>query len=78
MPLAGKFTADAIAELLAAEKMPPTIEFSQEESQKIFGSGIDQQVCTAPGFSFPEIWTVANASLNDKLVCTALWVASRA
>jgi len=44
IPLKGKVTEDSIKELLKGEKLPPTIEFNDGNSQKIFGSGIDVQL----------------------------------
>lgn len=35
---------DEIQEFVTAEKMPITIEFTQESSEKIFNSGISKQV----------------------------------
>ena len=34
-----------LKEFVAANKMPPTIEFNDNNSQKIFNAGIPQQVC---------------------------------
>jgi hypothetical protein len=45
IPLKGKVTEDSIKELLNSEKLPPTIEFNDGNSQKIFGSGVEMQVC---------------------------------
>ena len=36
--------ADDITELIKANKVPTTIEFTTESSSKIFGAGIDKQV----------------------------------
>jgi hypothetical protein len=39
--------ADDITELIKSNKLPTTIEFTQESSSKIFGAGIDKQVSSA-------------------------------
>lgn len=44
VPLKGKLTEDSVTELLKAEKLPPTIEFNDKNSQKIFNSGVEKQV----------------------------------
>lgn len=44
-PLKGKLTEESLTELITAEKLPPTIAFNDQNSQKIFGAGIDKQVC---------------------------------
>ena len=49
IPLKGKVTEDSIKDLLKGEKLPPTIEFNDGNSQKIFGSGVDVQVCKMYG-----------------------------
>jgi hypothetical protein len=38
-----------LTEFVAANKMPPTIEFNDGNSQKIFNAGIPHQVPTACG-----------------------------
>jgi protein disulfide-isomerase A1 len=42
--LKGKVTEDSIKDLIKSEKMPPTIEFNDGNSQKIFGAGIEMQL----------------------------------
>lgn len=37
-------SADALAEFVGAEKLPLTIEFNQDNSDKIFNSGIKKQL----------------------------------
>jgi len=44
VPLKGKVTENSIKEHIKSEKLPPTIEFTDANSQKIFGSGIEQQL----------------------------------
>lgn len=39
VPLKGKVTDETIVALLNAEKLPPTVEFNDKNSGKIFGSG---------------------------------------
>ena len=43
-PLKGKVTEDAVSELINAEKLPPTIEFNDKNSGKIFGAGVERQM----------------------------------
>lgn len=50
IPLKGKITEDSVTELLKAEKLPPTIEFNDKNSQKIFNSGVGKQVGLGLGF----------------------------
>lgn len=40
----GEVTEESIKALAAAEKMPLSIEFSQQNSDKIFNSGINKQL----------------------------------
>jgi protein disulfide-isomerase A1 len=42
--LKGKATEDAVKGLIDAEKLPPTIEFNDKNSGKIFGAGVDKQL----------------------------------
>eukprot|EP00775_Hariotina_reticulata_P003132 gene3132-3410_t len=44
VPVDGKITEESVTKLLNVEKMPPTIPFSDKNSQKIFNSGIDKQL----------------------------------
>ncbi len=44
VPLSGKVTEDSVTALITAEKLPPTIEFNDQNSQKIFGAGIQKQL----------------------------------
>ncbi|KAI8470781.1 MAG: protein disulfide isomerase 1 [Monoraphidium minutum] len=41
---AAKVTDEAITELLKANKLPPTVEFNDKNSGKIFGAGIEKQL----------------------------------
>ncbi|GBF98566.1 disulfide isomerase-like, partial [Raphidocelis subcapitata] len=40
----GKATEDSITALINSEKLPPTIEFNDKNSGKIFGAGVEKQV----------------------------------
>lgn len=42
--LKGKITKDGLGDLIKSEKLPPTIEFNDQNSQKIFSSGIEKQL----------------------------------
>ncbi len=42
--LPGKVTAEALAEFVNAEKLPITLEFNQNNNEKIFQSGISKHV----------------------------------
>jgi hypothetical protein len=42
--LKGKITKDSLTDLIKSEKLPPTIEFNDQNSQKIFSSGIEKQL----------------------------------
>jgi hypothetical protein len=45
VPYSGSLTSEEdLKSFVTAEKMPLTIEFSQETSEKIFNSGISKQV----------------------------------
>ncbi|KAI8468718.1 MAG: protein disulfide isomerase 1 [Monoraphidium minutum] len=44
VPLTGDVTTEAVTDLITANKLPPTIEFNDQNSSKIFGSGIKQQL----------------------------------
>ncbi|KAG2485578.1 hypothetical protein HYH03_015739 [Edaphochlamys debaryana] len=48
--------AEVLAEFVKGEKLPPTIEFNQENSQKIFNSGITKQLI---------LWTKEADLAND-------------
>jgi hypothetical protein len=42
--LKGKISKDSLTDLIKSEKLPPTIEFNDQNSQKIFSSGIEKQL----------------------------------
>jgi hypothetical protein len=42
--LKGKISKDSLTDLITSEKLPPTIEFNDQNSQKIFSSGIEKQL----------------------------------
>jgi len=44
VPLTGDVTAESVTELINSEKLPLTIEFNDQNSNKIFNSGIAKQV----------------------------------
>jgi protein disulfide-isomerase A1 len=43
-PVKDKVTEAAITEVLTAHKLPPTVEFNDKNSQKIFGAGVEKQL----------------------------------
>jgi len=61
--LSGEIDADSVKDFVTAEKMPLTIEFTSENSDKIFNSGINKQLI---------VWSKAADFEADAAVYTAL------
>ncbi|KXZ47594.1 hypothetical protein GPECTOR_34g753 [Gonium pectorale] len=69
------FDADSLAAFVKSEKMPPTIEFNQKNSDKIFNSGINKQLILwstaadlAPSSETAKIYREVSKKFKGQLV----------